>query len=268
MSEKLIPADPEKVMVIRKVTPEIITCSVPFLRFGKIQIGGRGTIVRMASGDLAVFSPVALTPTVKSELTTFGTPKYIVAPDVEHHIFLDEWHAAYPSAIFIGPEDLKAKREKNNSKVPFTHLFSKSAPPSVDPAFDAEFDYEYVHAHPNKELVFNHRPTKTLIEADLMFNLPATEQMSKSGIAADSGLLTKLFVALNSPQGTAIWQKRFLWYAMSAGDRTGFNKSVQKIDGWDFERVIPCHGDVIEGDGKGVFRKVFEWHLESQKKST
>ncbi|TKX20128.1 hypothetical protein C1H76_7628 [Elsinoe australis] len=265
MSSKLIPSDPEKVMVIRKVTPEILTCSVPFLRFGRIQIGGRGTIVRMASGDLAVFSPVALTEEVKKQLADFGRLTHIVAPDLEHHIFLDEWHAAYPDAKVVGPDELKAKREKQGSKVPFAYLWKKDQPPSVDAEFDKEFEYEYVHAHPNKELVFNHKPSKTLIQADLMFNLPATEQMSKTGISATGGPLTKLFIALNSPEGSAIWQKRFLWYAMSSGDRPSFNKSIQKIDSWDFDRIIPCHGDVIESDGKGIFRKVFEWHLAAKK---
>lgn len=43
-SSKLIPADPEKVMVIRDVAPGITTLSVPFLRFGTLKWGGRATI--------------------------------------------------------------------------------------------------------------------------------------------------------------------------------------------------------------------------------
>jgi hypothetical protein len=45
MSSKLVPSDPAKVMVIRDVVPRAITTlSVPFWRFGKVKIGGRGTI--------------------------------------------------------------------------------------------------------------------------------------------------------------------------------------------------------------------------------
>jgi hypothetical protein len=44
MSSKLIPSDPDHVMVIRNVTPNIATFSVPFSRFGKVKIGGRGTL--------------------------------------------------------------------------------------------------------------------------------------------------------------------------------------------------------------------------------
>lgn len=45
MSSKLVPSDPAKVMVIRDVVPRAITTfSVPFWRFGRVKIGGRGTI--------------------------------------------------------------------------------------------------------------------------------------------------------------------------------------------------------------------------------
>ena len=89
---KLIPSDPEKVMVLRRLAPEIVTCSTPFLRFGVIKIGGRGTLVKLKTGNVAVFSPTALTNTVKKELESLGRVKYIVAVDQEHHIFLESWH--------------------------------------------------------------------------------------------------------------------------------------------------------------------------------
>jgi hypothetical protein len=44
MSSKLIPANPSEVMVIRDVTPNIVTFSVPFARFGVVRVGGRGTL--------------------------------------------------------------------------------------------------------------------------------------------------------------------------------------------------------------------------------
>jgi hypothetical protein len=135
----------------------------------------------------------------------------------------------------------------------------------VDPEFDAEFDYELVDGHVNKELVFNFKPEKTLIQADLMFNLPATEQFSKTGVDATSGILTKIWASFNNTQGTAIGQKRFVWYATSSGNRPSFNKSIEKIDKWDFNKIVPCHGDVIETDGKGIFEKLFSWHLEKSK---
>ncbi|KAK4550089.1 hypothetical protein LTR36_003056 [Oleoguttula mirabilis] len=271
-TSKLIPSDPDKVMVTRHINPSILICSTPFLRFGRIKVGGRGTVVKLASGNLAVFSPVALTDTVQKELSAFGNGKirYITALDQEHHIFISAWHDAFPDAKVIAPETLPAYRQKQGyTGIPKENwvLFKKGEQSfSVSEEFDKEFDMEYVHAHANQELVFNHKPSRTLIEADLLFNLPATEQHSKTGGSATSGILTRLFCAVNSTKGTAIWQKRFIWYAISAGDRTGYNKSVSKIAKWDFERIVPCHGDVIETGGKGIFEKVMAWHLEAARK--
>ena len=136
----------------------------------------------------------------------------------------------------------------------------------VDPEFDREFEVEYVGSHGNKELVFLHKPDNTLIEADLMFNLPATEQYSRTKEGATAGLATKFFVGLMSAQGSAIWQKRFLWYAASSANREDFNKSVRRINSWNFDRIVPCHGDVIEQNAKGIFQNVMEWHLAGSKK--
>lgn len=263
MSSKLIPSNPEQVMVIRDVVPNTITTlSVPFQRFGRIKVGGRGTIVRLQNGSLAVFSPVALTDDVKQKVAAMGEVRYITALDFEHHIFLGPWHAAYPNAKVIGPEGLPEKRKaQNNEDVPFATIFTAANPhPSIDPEFEAEFEYEYVPAHQNKEIVFNHKPTKTLIQADLMFNYPPTEQYSKTGVSPTSGILTKIFGAVTNTDSD--WQKRLIWYGISSKDRAGFARSVSRIDKWGFERIIPCHGDVVESNGKGIFQKIMQWHLD------
>ena len=190
MSAKLIPPEPSKVMVIRQVTPNITTCSVPFLRFGRLKVGGRGTIgmavstlattvlrvrlVRLQSGALAIFSPTALTPEVRSTVESMGNKVgYIAALDYEHHIFVSEWTNAFPSAKLLGVEGLPEKREKDQatSGSKFQHVWTQNNKASmrVDPDFDREFDYEYVGSHANRELVFVHKPDRTLIEAEYVF---------------------------------------------------------------------------------------------------
>jgi hypothetical protein len=72
-------------MVIRKVSEDVTTLSVPFSRFGLIKIGGRGTLVHLKDGSVAVFSPVALTPEVKETVASMGELKYIAALDIEVH---------------------------------------------------------------------------------------------------------------------------------------------------------------------------------------
>lgn len=272
MSSTLIPANPSDVMVIRDVTPNVVTLSVPFLRFGKIPIGGRGTIVRLTSGTLAVFSPVALTPEVKAKVETLGNNvQYLVAPDIEHHIFISDWAKAFPSAKIIGPEGLPEKRQaakdEKIGKEPFAVVFKADTKrdTKISDEFDANFEYEYVDGHANKELVFFYKPDKVLIEADLMFNLPATEQYSRVPDAnkPKPGLIARTFMSAQTVEGKG--QKRLLWHAISRGNRTSFNESVKRIGTWDFNIIVPCHGDTIEKDAKKVFGHVFEWHLNGGK---
>lgn len=222
--------------------------------------------MRLRSGKLAVFSPVALTEEARAHVDKLGKVAYISCLDFEHHVFMGPWHQAFPDATVIGVEGLPEKRAKQkNEDIRFDKVFTSSNKDTlrIDDEFDAEFDYEYMPSHGNKELVFNYKTEGALIEGDLMFNAPPTEQYSRTNEDAGSGLLTKFFSTFTNTAGSALWHKRFLWYAMSSGDRPGFNKSVAKIDRWNFDRIIPCHGDVIESGGKGVFRKVFDWHLQA-----
>jgi hypothetical protein len=189
-----------------------------------------------------------------------GALKYLIAPDYEHHIFMTPWSQKYPEAKCIGVEGLDEKKKSEDIK--FSVIFTKANKDvqKIDPEFDAEFDYEYVPGHGNKELVFNYKRDKTLIEADLMFNLPAIEQYSKSEENPHTGVFSKMFNNLNTANPT--WQRRMFWYGIAA-DRASFNQSVARIDKWDFNKIIPCHGDVIETGGKLAFRNVMRWHLDA-----
>lgn len=275
MSSKLIPQKPEDVMVIRNITPNVVTLSVPFARFGTIQVGGRATIVRLTSGNLAVFSPVALTEPVKAKLAELGgTVAYIIAPDMEHHIFISTWAKAFPNSHIIGPAGMPEKRAKQNDEMIGNETFNTvfdgktKLAQTVTPEFDADFQYEFVDAHPNKELVFFYKPDKIMIQADLIFNLPPTEQYSRvpKGAGPESqGVLARFFSNVQSTAGDAKGMKRLQWHLMSRSDRAGWDESMKRIDAWDFVTMIPCHGDTMEGNGKEVFRKVMDWHLNGKK---
>ncbi|KXJ93893.1 hypothetical protein Micbo1qcDRAFT_39786 [Microdochium bolleyi] len=282
MSSKLIPSSPDDVMVIRHVTPNVVTCSVPFSRFGMVRVGGRGTIIKMTNGSLAVFSPVALTPAVKTKILELSggpgsAPKlaYIIAGDIEHHIFLSEWAREYPAAKVIGPEGLPEKRSKvtNDDKITpidFAAVLSDAnhdGKGALDAEFLADFEVEYVGSHANKEVVLCYKPDRVLIEADLFFNLPAIEQYSRVPDAdkAGHGLVNRFFQMFQGTEGDAKGNKRFQWYVLSAGNRDKYSESVRRIYNWDFDAVIPCHGETIDKGGKAVFAKVFEWHLEGHK---
>lgn len=265
----LLPADPAPRTVIRSLTSNITTISLPFSRFGRISLGARATLVRLSSGSLAVFSPVKLTEPVRAAVEELGGGKgvaYVVAPDIEHHIGVSEWKAAYPNAKLLGPEGLPEKRANQGKTETFDVVFTKGKEWKVDEEFDRDFEVEYVPAHPNREIAFLYKPDKVVIEADLMFNLPPDEQYSLAKSERTNNVLDRIFHAIAKTEGDLTWTRRFMWYAMSSSDREGFNASLRRIDAWDFDTVVPCHGDTMLGDGKERFRKVFQWHLENKKK--
>ena len=291
-AQKLVPQYPSSVTVIRSVTPNITTLSAPFKRFGLAKIGGRSTIgtylairsciaipclsykltilaVRMTNGSLLVYSPTALTAEARAAVERLGNDvQYLAAPDIEHHLYLSDWAKAFPGARVLGVEGLPEKREKDPATrgTPFATVFTEKnkAGLRVDDAFHRDFEAEYVGAHANRELALLYRPERTLLQADLIFDLPAREQYSRSDEDPTAGIFTRLFTSVFHTQGHAMAQRRFIWYMASSGDRKGFAESMKRIDGWDFDRIIPCHGDVTETGGKGLFRKVMEWHLQDK----
>lgn len=184
---------------------------------------------------------------------------------------MSEWARAFPDAKLIGPEGLPEKRAKARDpkigKEAFATVFSAKTKREthISPEFDADFEYEFVDAHTNKELVFFYKPDRVLIQADLFFNLPPNEQYSRVKDGQKEGWLSRFFARIQSTEGDAKWLKRFIWYFISSSNREGFNDSIRRIDGWDFSTVVPCHGDTMEGSGKELFRKVFEWHLQGKK---
>jgi hypothetical protein len=206
---------PSSSLVIRSLTPEITTFSVPFLRYNKFKFGGRATLVRLATGNLAIFSPIPLSPDVSTTITNLGgNLRYIVAPDIEHHMQLGPYKTAYPSATVIGPEGLREKRAKQGDQdVVIDYEFTKANRHSLKlpEELAREFEVEYWDGHANQEITFLHKPTRTFIEADLLFNLPAREQYSKTGEDPTKGIFTKLMLYFTNTKPGHKGQQRFIW---------------------------------------------------------
>ncbi|KAJ5647424.1 hypothetical protein N7490_003796 [Penicillium lividum] len=262
---QLFPINPSSSMVIRAVTPEIITFSLPFARFGIMRLGARGTLVKLTTGSLAIFSPVSLTPEVQQTVQTQGgNVKYIIAPDLEHHLHITAWKSAYPQAHILAPHGLWEKRQNvpEFKDTAFDHVYKDGTPHPISEEFDAEFEMEYVHGHSSRELIFLHKPSRTMIEADLIFNLPATEQYSKSEEGSTGNLMTRMILPFMSVKSPSTGHRRFAWYTL-AKDRASFTQSMGRINRWNFDRMIPCHGDVIETGAKGVFQDTMAWFLKN-----
>lgn len=44
-------------------------------------------------------------------------------------------------------------------------------------------------------------------------------------------------------------------------DKADVEASVREILEWSFDRVIPGHGEIVESNGREMFRRGYEWFL-------
>jgi hypothetical protein len=169
-------------------------------------------------------------------LDKLGTVKWIVAPSVMHDLFLGPYTRQFPNAEFYGARGL----EQRFPWIPFETF------PDVSP-WAEELVYLELGGMPKiNEVVFYHRPSRTLIVADLLFNLQADQNTW--------GRLMMRMIGIYKCTGASRLFRSFI------KDRSAFRASLDRIlQEWDFDRIVMGHGEVIETGGKEVLRKAYEW---------
>lgn len=237
--------------VIREVTKDVWTFSCPFARFGVFPVGGRSTAIKLSNGDVWVLASTPLNDETKSKLKEIGPVKWIIGADAVHHLFLGDFKREYPSAKLIAVEE--AIKKKTAEGLKFDGAWG-SDPVGTKYGFENDIQHCYFSGHQNKDVAFFHPASKSLIEADLLFNLPPTEQYSKAKWSGNLPLLSKHL----TPFGAL--HKRFVWG--TGVDKEAMKRDSRTVAGWDFDRIIPCHGDVIEQKGKQAWLEAFQYFLE------
>ncbi len=207
------------------------------LRVGPMPLGTRTTLVRLASGDLCIHSPGPLGDGVREEIDHQGRVAALVAPNCLHHLFLAENAAAWPGAkVFLAP-GLQARL----GDLPAAETLGGSAPE----AWSGVLDQLVVGGAPRMgEVAFLHRPSRTLLLTDLVFNIRQRPPGLARWIMAVNGMVGHF-----GPSRLA----RTLFFR----DRRALRTSVDRILGWDFDRVIMTHGEVVESGGRSLLEEAF-----------
>ncbi|KAJ7652238.1 hypothetical protein B0H17DRAFT_1022336 [Mycena rosella] len=237
-------------LVIRQVTPEITIFSRPFARFSILPFGGRSTAVRLSTGDVWVLASTPLTHDTKAAIDRLGPVKWIMAGDAVHHMFLGQFKAEYPEAKVIGVQALIQKKKAEGIELDGAY---GADPADTNYGFEDEISACYFSGFANKDVAWFHTASKTLIVADLLFNLPGTEQYSKSKSSAKVPIFGKL-----DPWGSV--HKRFVWG--EGKDKAAMARDARTVLGWAPERIIMCHGDVIETDATKAWASAYSKYLE------
>jgi hypothetical protein len=88
---------------------ERIVAVVGELKMPLLELPRRMTAVRLSSGDLAIFSAIALREPDMAELEAFGRPAFLIVPSERHRLDAPAYAQRYPGITVVAPS---AGREK------------------------------------------------------------------------------------------------------------------------------------------------------------
>lgn len=199
-----------------------------------LPVGRRAAVARAADGRLVVFSPLRGTPENITALRALGEVGTFVVPSRFHDLFYPRYFDAFPTARFFGSRGVLAE----HPDWPLTEI-------TADAAELAGFAWQMLEGMPKvQEQVFLHRATRTLVIADALFNVPRP-----------TGLVGRFVSWAADIGGPPPRQSRL--GRLHVRNRSAFAASVQAVAEWDFERIVPGHGEVIDRDARRVWREAF-----------
>lgn len=200
-------------------------------------LGRQIVVVRLPAGGLWVHSPIPLTDDLRRELAALGKVRHVVAPNLWHDECLREFQAEHPDALFHAAPGLAARRRD----VRFGAELSDQ--PHADWA--DVLDQHLVRGMPAmNETVFFHRPSGSLIVADLVFNLgPPSESWWFAQVMRMYGAWGRF--------GPTRLERLMM------RDRAAVRASIERVLEWRFDRVIVGHGRNVEEEARARFRAAF-----------
>jgi glyoxylase-like metal-dependent hydrolase (beta-lactamase superfamily II) len=186
----------------------------------------RMNVVRLGDGALLVHSPTPVDDGLAAEIAALGQVAFIVAPNCYHHLHVAPFLTRFPGAKLFGPPGLAAKR-------PDLALAGTLDDGAAAP-WAGTLDQIALGGAPKlNEVVFLHRPSRSLLVTDLLFNMTAPDNWM-------TGLALRLMGTYKR-----LGPSRLLRWRLTK-DRRALKADVERMLAWDFARVLPGHGDVFE----------------------
>ena len=212
----------------------------PIVSFLGFAYPTRMAVIRLSSGELFLWSPVALNPQLKAEMEALGAVKHLIAPNKLHHLSLKDWQAAFPgSRVYAAPGLAKKRRDL---------AFAAELGDSPEPAWAADIDQVTMAGSlAMTEIVFFHCPSRTALFADLIENFRPDWFKGWRGIAARlDGIVM--------PYGGAPREWR-----LTFTNRNAARAALARILAWRPEQVLMAHGEIVRSGGADFIRNSFRW---------
>ncbi|MBX3130528.1 MAG: DUF4336 domain-containing protein [Polyangiaceae bacterium] len=205
-------------------------------RFWGLETGTRMNVVRMKAGGLFVHCPVELDDATRRAVAELGEVRAIVASSLFHHLYVGQWMDAFPDALACGCPGLDRKRPD----LGFDRIIGDDVPDE----WRGELEQVFFSSRFEREVVFFHPRTRTLLTADAMLNLSEHPSLVTRACAFAMG---------NTAPG-----KGYLEY-VAVRHYPIARRQVDRILEWDIDRVVLAHGGLVYRDGREVLREAYAW---------
>lgn len=192
--------------------------------FSGVRLRSRTTVVRLRGGALWVHSPCPPSDAACAALDTLGQVRWLVVPNRFHHLQAAAMATRYPLAVVVGPKSAEARN------------------PRIRVAMAAD-DPSYLRATPEltsfplqgvpflDETVFFHRPSGSLIAADLVMSACARDHWTWRMAARICGRYEKI----RTPPDVR----------MRTRSSTAVAESIAQLGALPIQRILVAHADPI-----------------------
>ena len=219
--------------MLYEIAPDLWIAEQP-LRYLGFEAGRRMAVIRLADGGLFIHSPARLSPELRAALDQLGEVRFVVpASELHGHLYMEQYHDVYPHVKLFAAPSLDCKRKD----LRFDGLLSGVPEPQWRGELDQMAFEGWRRLH---EIEFFHPKTRTLITGDLCCNFGLMIRLVAQG---------RMRRRLGPPT-----ECRMLGIFR---DRGAVRRSLLQILEWDFERILPGHGEIVHTGGRDAFEKGF-----------
>ena len=187
-------------------------------------------------------SPLEIAAGLAGAVAPLGPLRHLVAPNWIHYARIPEWQARFPGAVSWGSPGVGDRARSRGVQLHLDHVLTDHAPE----AWSAQIEQRLADSGYQREVVFFHRASRTLILTDLIENFEAGKMpwwmrpLLKLGRVCDPDGRMPVDLATS-----------FRFRPRHLRDLVG------TMIGWEPERVILAHGRWYDRNGTGELRRAF-----------
>lgn len=194
----------------------------------------RATALELERGVYALVSPIDFTllgpgaaqkdEQIK-ELRSLGEIRYLIAPNLLHHLHLEAALKRFPEARVVAPRGLEKKQPALKGR--YLLIDEEIDEPSLE--------WIALEGAPSvAEWAIFHRPSRSLVLTDIVFHILEPRGFINGLILRAGGTYQKLASSR--------------LFASAVKDKAAMRRSLERLFAVPAERVIVAHGECLEGE--------------------